>query len=376
MPKLTEQDLQDNIVQRRFGAITLDTNIFDKFGCKLDMQALRAPGPVANRHGVKLIFSDIVAGEVQAHICRAAADQADKLRASINQYRRAWRRSEDVAALAAPIDLAADPAVLAANEWEAYIREVGGEIVGSEGRANVGELVRRYFAEESPFMSSASKKAEFPDAIALLALEAWAMAEDTLVLAISQDGDWQAYAEASAHIVCVPDFERTLNRFNTAGQELINGLIARLRSGEADEVRSEIELELEAWLSEADFNIEARSDFSFDAQPESAALQTWEIVGEPQVLALEGDYLTFALQLDCLIYFSADFDLSTWDSVDGDYVSLNSQTEETEAHHTVTMTLRVDRRGAPDPDVIEVEANQRRLTVDFGLVSLDWGYEE
>lgn len=376
MPKLTEQDLQDCIVQRRFGAITLDTNIFDKFGCNLDMQALRAPGPVATQHGVKLIFSDIVAGEVQAHIYRAAADQADKLRASINQYRRAWRRTEDVTALAAPIDLAADPAVLAADEWEAYLHEVDGEVVDSEGRANVGELVRRYFAEESPFMTSASKKAEFPDAIALLALEAWAVEEGTIVLAISKDGDWQAYAETSAHIVCVSDFERTLNRFNTAGQELVNGLTARLRSGKADDVRSEIELELESWLSEADFNIEARSDFSFDAQPESAILQTWEIVGEPQVLALEGDDVTFALQLDCLIDFSAAFTLSTWDSVDGDYVSLNSQTEETEARHTVTMTLRVDRRGAPDPDVIEVEANRRRLTVDFGLVSLDWGYEE
>lgn len=40
------------------------------------------------------------------------------------------------------------------------------------------------------------------------------------------------------------------------------------------------------------------------------------------------------------------------------------------------MTLRVDRRSAPNPDVIEVEVNRRRLTVDFGLVSLDWGYEE
>ncbi|KDP93507.1 hypothetical protein ER13_00915 [Brevundimonas sp. EAKA] len=376
MPKLTEAELHEAIVQGRFGAITVDTNIFDKFGCNLDMRALRALGPVAAQHEIKLIFSDIIAGEVQTHIRRVAAEQADKLRTALNQYRKAWRRIEAVTDLAVPVDLNADPAILAADEWEDYLGAVGGEVVTSEGRANMGELVRRYFAEETPFMTTAAKKAEFPDAIALLALDAWAQEEGCLILAISKDGDWQAYAETSTNIVCVPEFEGTLNRFNAAGLDLVKKLTERLRAGEADEVKDEIDLELESWLSEADFEVEARSDFSFDAQTEGAFVQEWEIVGEPQVLALEGEEVTFALELDCLIAFSAYFTLSTWDSVDGEYVSLNGQTEETEANHRVTVTLRVDRRGDPDPDVLEVEANRRRLTADFGLISLDWGYEE
>ena len=96
MPKLTEAELHEAIVQGRFGAITVDTNIFDKFGCNLDMRALRALGPVAAQHEIKLIFSDIIAGEVQTHIRRVAAEQADKLRTALNQYRKAWRRIEAV----------------------------------------------------------------------------------------------------------------------------------------------------------------------------------------------------------------------------------------------------------------------------------------
>ncbi|CAN5334378.1 hypothetical protein BH10PSE3_BH10PSE3_34690 [soil metagenome] len=47
-----------------------------------------------------------------------------------------------------------------------------------------------------------------------------------------------------------------------------------------------------------------------------------------------------------------------------------------EERHKVAVTLRVDRRSAPLPEVLEIEANRRRLTVDFGYVDLDWGYEE
>jgi hypothetical protein len=373
---MTEIELGEAIVQRRFGAVTIDTNIFDKFGCNLDMRALRALGPLTTQHNVRLIFSDIVAGEVQTHIKRTATDQAEKLRTALNQYRKAWRRDEDVATLAPLVDLDASPAALAAEEWETYLDAVDGEVVDSEGRANIGELVRRYFAEESPFMPTAAKKAEFPDAIALLALEAWAESEDCLLLAISRDGDWQAYASGSQRIVCVPDFEGTLDRFNTAGRTLVEGLAARLRLGEADELKDEIDLELESWLSEADFHVEAHSDFHYDAQPESAVVQYWEIVGEPKVLALEGDEVTFSLELDCVIAFGASFSLSAWDSVDGDYVPLNSQSEEIEERHRLAVSIRVDRRSVPTPEVVEVEANRRRLTVDFGLVDLDWGYEE
>ena len=372
---MTESELGEAIVQRRFGAVTVDTNVFDKFGCNLDMRALLALGPLASQHDVRLVFSDIIAGEVKTHIRRAATDQAEKLRTALNHYRKAWRRTEAVGDLAPPIDLEADPTALAADKWDAYVDAVGSEIIDSHGRADVGELVRRYFAEEPPFMPTAAKKAEFPDAIALLALEAWAEDEDCLLLAISKDEDWQAYAALSNRIVCVPDFEGTLNRFNTAGRVLVDRLAANLRAGGAEELKGEIDQELEYWLSDADFDIEAHSDFHYEVYPESAVIQNWEIVGEPSVLALEGEEITFSLELECLIAFNARFSLSAWDSVDGEYVALNRQGEEVEELHKVAVTVRVDRRSAPDPEVLEVEANRRRLTVDFGAVNLDWAYE-
>jgi hypothetical protein len=371
---MNETELADAIAQRRFGALTLDTSVFDQFDCSLDYKALQAVGPVCEQHGVRLVFSEVTAGEVQAHIHKAAADQAERLRAALNQYRKAWRRRESVAELAAPVDLEAAAELLAREEWESFVNDVDAEVIGSE--VSAGELVRRYFAVEPPFGTKEGKKHEFPDAIALLALESWGARQNLLVLVISRDGDWQTFCATAQHLVCASNFQQTLGHFNRAAQAVADRAVAMLKAVQAPDLKHEIELEIESWLEHADFTIDAASDFYFDAEPEGAVLQWWDIVSGPEVLAIEGEEVTFSIELDCLINFTANFNLSVRDGIDRDYVSLNSQTEEKEEKHKVALTVTVDRTFAPEPSVKSIEANRRRLHVDFGHVSLDWGYEE
>jgi hypothetical protein len=373
---MNDAELADAIAQRRFGALTLDTSVFDQFGCSLDSKALQAVGPVCEQHGIRLVFSEVTAGEVQAHIHKAAADQSEKLRAALNQYRKAWRRAETVAELAPPVDLEAEADLLARKEWEAFFNDVHADVIVSESLVSAGELVRRYFAMEPPFGAKDGKKHEFPDAIALLALEAWAEQGELTVLVISRDADWQGFCAAAKHLVCASNFQQTLGHFNRAAQAIADRAIELLKAAEAPELHHEIGVEIEAWLDQADFTIDASSEFYFDAEPEGAVLQSWEIVSGPEVLAIEGEEVTFSIVLDCVISFTANFDLSVRDGIDRDYVSLNSQTEEAEENYRVTLTITVGRTIAPEPTVVSVQANRRRLHVDFGHVSLDWGYEE
>src|SRR5260370_35343081 len=65
---------------------------------------------------------------------------------------------------------------------------------------DIKQLMARYFAAAPPFEGSGKKKNEFPDAIALLSLEAWAKAKSKTILAISNDGGWASFAEDSEHI--------------------------------------------------------------------------------------------------------------------------------------------------------------------------------
>jgi hypothetical protein len=97
---------------------------------------------------------------------------------------------------------------------ETFLEAVSAEVLQSEPAVSVAELLRRYFGAEAPFSGKKgrqddsektkedeggkaapgekekgrkgegkkAKKSEFPDAIALLSLEAWALDADTTVL--------------------------------------------------------------------------------------------------------------------------------------------------------------------------------------------------
>ncbi len=376
MPAMTEAELADAIAQRQFGAVTLDTSVFDRFGCNLQTPALRALGPVGAQHDVHLVFSEVTVHEVQAHRRRAAEEHALKLKAALNQYRRAWRRTEPLSQLAAAIDLDADASQLAAGEWDTFTAEIGAHVLSADGHASFSELVRRYFSAEAPFAQKEGKKNEFPDAIALLTLESWAESTNVLLLTVSGDADWKAYAETSPRLVWTSDLDGALDLFNQAGHRVAERAVELLAAGDAPELSHEIELEIQAWLDDADFEVEASSDFYYDVQPESAVLQTWEIVLPPKVLAVQGEDVTFSLELDCLIEFRAEFDLSVRDSFDRDYVRLNTQAAEKQARHRLTLAITINRSFDAGLEVIAVEANRRRLRVDFGNVELQWSYEE
>ena len=90
----------------------------------------------------------------------------------------------------------------------------GATIAPVEGAVSLADVVRRYFNATSPFSRKEGKKNEFPDALALLSLETWAEANNTLVMVLSRDNDWMDYAANSARLFCLEDINEGLDYFN------------------------------------------------------------------------------------------------------------------------------------------------------------------
>lgn len=198
MPVWTEQQLAAAIAANEIGVNTLDTRIFDKFGCNLSYRALQRLDQFKGS-GFAVFFSDFIAGEVRAHIAKEARDKAANLRAALNQYRKAWHRPEAGPALAPAVDLTSDPVLIAQAQWDTFLGMIAGEILESDGRVSLRDLRDRYFGPLPPFAEKDGKKSEFPDAIALLALGHLARERRTLILAVSRDGDWADFA-AQSHL--------------------------------------------------------------------------------------------------------------------------------------------------------------------------------
>lgn len=125
----------------------------------------------------------MIAGDVRAHIAKEDKEKAVNLNIALNQYRKAWHRSEAGPDLAPAVNLDADAAVHAEAQWDVYLAATGGVILESEGRISLRELRDRYFTPLAQFTDKDGKKSEFADAIAQMALEHFAREQQSMVLA-------------------------------------------------------------------------------------------------------------------------------------------------------------------------------------------------
>lgn len=220
------------------------------------------------------------------------------------------------------------PADAAEGQIDEYIRTIGIEVVPATGAVDVtGELLRRYFAVEPPFEGKEKKKHEFPDAFALLSLEAFAKKRNKLLLCISPDQGWREFAVHSDALVCVPDLDEALSLFNQSGRHTADQIMTLWRAGSTPDLVGEIERAFEYRLDDVDFHADATSALEFEGESISAVMQ-WvdaKTASHPTVIATDDETITFTVNVEALVAFEANFSFYVKDSIDRDYVPLGAR---------------------------------------------------
>lgn len=229
--ELGEAEIKERIADGRIRAITLDTCIFDGNGNRFE-RGLLAKLSQFNNTAVRFVLSDVVVGEVQSHVTKEAQDSMSAVRTTLKEVGRCWQTSNEQrdAALAA-LFKAESPSSLGKRRFDAFAEATELEVIASGGRVDVAELLKDYFSIKPPFGTSATKKHEFPDAIALRALESFADEEGLQILAVSKDGDWKRYCRDSARLVIVDDLALALSYFHQNAEVACARLVQRLRDG-------------------------------------------------------------------------------------------------------------------------------------------------
>lgn len=370
MPTLTADEIKVRIAAGSILGISLDTSIFDRYGCNLNYASLRKLDQFQGGQ-IRVLISEIVSNEVQTHIRRDAAETQRELKKIIRAHQRRWALADQDVAVPATFKLQDNPEVTAQEQFAGFVAATAAELVPStEPNTVAPEVIRRYFAAEVPFEDNEKKKSEFPDAFALLSLEARAAAAGQQILCVSGDSGWSKFADQSAHLICMDDLELVLSLFNEAGMVVAQRTVGLLRAGAAPDVLQSIDNALEYRLDDADFDIEADSPMYFDAEPTGAIAQRIdaESATDPVVIASDEETVTFTTTLKATVGFEASFSYSVRDWIDKDYVSLGSETEYVEEEVEFEVALTVERVTDGEPEVIEAEVAKQRLTADFGYV--------
>lgn len=362
---------------KEYGAILVDTSIFDGHALKLEKGLLGKLAQFKNSP-IEFLLPDVIKNEVKSHleskikISRAALEKAlneagDHLffeGSELNDAKKILIDSKEIEGLAE-------------SRVENFIESTGSLVLETGNYVSVSELLSKYFSNKPPFAETGKKKNEFPDAIVLMAVEAWAKQNNVTVLAVAKDGDWQKYCEDSERIDYQEDFSLGLEYFNrtNAPYALLANLDNALNCGEAGTFLDAIGAGLESVFDGFTPDQEADSYLYWEPEGSNGWFKNFELVNhEFRIIDKDEDWVVLEALANITVEAEGEFSLSVYDSVDRDNIYMGgitvTATEDFESEILITISGNLD--GPIDELTIdEVEVVSPIRSINFGTLEPD-----
>ncbi|MDD9177031.1 MULTISPECIES: PIN domain-containing protein [Aliivibrio] len=363
--------------QKEYDAILVDTSIFDSNGLRLESGLLGKLKQFA-ASSIEFIVPDVIKNEILTHLDKKIKISRSALEKAINDASDHVFFDGSVLNDAKNLIVGSDEIEgLASSRLNAFLVNTGALSLECNDYISVGELLKKYFANEAPFSETGKKKNEFPDAIILMAVEEWAEREGKTVLAVATDKDWERYCNNSDNIDYIEDFSKGLSYFNTATAPyaLLDNLKIALSNSTASTFLTNIESGLESALYGFTPDQEANSQFYWEADGSSGKFNSFKLMDNNfTVIDTDENWVVIEAWAEIYVEAEGEFSLST-DSIDGDLIGLGSITvnAEDEFQSEILITISGDLNGDINELVIEdVEIVDQISVIDFGELELDY----
>lgn len=375
----------DSDEDKQYGAILVDTCIFDKNGLRLEKGLLGKLNQFKDSE-IHYLLPDVIKSEVRNHLESKVKSARASLEKALNDAgdHLFFDGSELNHAKSVLIDSNEIEGV-AENRINKFILSTGALVLDCGKYVSVSELLQQYFQNKAPFAETGKKKNEFPDAIVLLATEAWAKENDLQVLAVGRDGDWKEYCEMSDNIDYIEDFADALSKFNkeTAHFAFLSLLTSQLEQENSidaadflQRIRSSLEVALDG------FTPDQEADSSHYWEPDGCHgwLSDFELANHDfKIVDHAEDYVVLEMNAVISVKVEGEFSLSHYDSIDRDYVGLGGivTTAKEQFESAILVTICGDLNGdLSDVDIEDVEVVDPITSIDFGTLEPDYGYDE
>lgn len=375
--------MKDINIELDFGAITIDNATFKGEGYRF-YEGMLAQMRQFKESPVQVLQTDIVHNEAINHI----GQEILKTRTLIDQALRSADKllkieSNIINNARELLYVDGTEAEIAEKRLEKYYEFIGAEKILSEEYVELPELMKMYFSTEAPFETGKDKKNEFPDAIALLALEGWATKNEINIVAVSQDKGWKNYSENSDRITLVSSLAEALEKFQPHNK--VASIIAHIREDslleDDNHVLDKIEKAIENSIDNHDILIEASSYMHFETDDTSITYLSHVLDSDPDglvqvsVISINDETIVLKVGATVEVDIEASFNFSVKDSIDRDYVYMGGNVcTITESYHTdILLTLSGDfSQDFDDIEVEEIEVLETIRHADFGDVEPDW----
>jgi hypothetical protein len=384
---LPEPCLRTAVATGLIKAITLDTSTFEQHSLRLETGLLKQLNQFASS-SIVFVVSDVIKSEVIDHLASKTEEAQRNLDKSLRAATEFWPIDPSlVSDFRSQVIGGFNPRQVASQRFSDYEKSTAIEIVGPGEHASIDLIMQAYFQCKPPFATSGKKKNEFPDAVALFSIEAWAELNSTKVIVVSRDNDWKDYCLQSERLILVEDLGRALGIFQLDdATEICQHLSDRALSGEIAGLNELVEAAINDELEAIELSPLASSNFRYEHDYTTCDLQSFTIEGaaegEPvfQAINYEDDSIVVEAVATADVSVKFEFSFYTYDSVDREEISLGSGSATVDEQLTFRLILTLHGNLAHlggDVDVDEAEATLTSTAVlNCGEIEPDWVLED
>jgi len=249
--------------------VFIDTSIFVSKNYSFGSSIFQAIISLSKRKQIFLKLPDITVREIQANIEK----EVKSLEKKIEKFRKDLRVLRNVeecplSAIFNPFDLDQIKTEIL-SQLDSFIIETDAEILPSL-KVDPSVIFDKYFNKKPPF-GAGKKKAEFPDAFVLSAIEKWCANNKCSVYVISNDEDMRFSCDESNCLLHIQKIEHFLELINKNDEKLAE-IIHQRFSAKREEIVKRLSEEItDLWIDLADQEGEAEITevFSVDWEDES-----------------------------------------------------------------------------------------------------------
>lgn len=295
--------------------VFVDTSMYQSKNFQFYQHALGRFTDLCQENAINLLMSPVVEQEVRSHLISQGTEAAR----NIKDFKKTIKILRNLTNLPQH-SIFSELTKETINEnlienFDNFLFDAVYEKV-SVGEASLESIVNSYFNKVAPF--SDKKKSEFPDAIILSSLLAWAKKNNSQVYVLSTDGDMADFCENSnGWLIYSNDLDRFIGDVIFTEDKLKD--LSAFALDQYKAVKDEVEALFEEQLDSIEY-----TSSGFDLDNEITEIETSALtIGSINVIKADRDYAEFSLELtfDVEAWHSfSDYDRSIWDSEDKKYI--------------------------------------------------------
>lgn len=374
MPIETDDKLKALIAGGRITSVTLDTNVFDGQNLNFNSAIISTISKLKDIP-FSFILSMTVTKEVRSHIENATTDALRSVRKEVGKALFAYGVTSPTRdELIATITGGKSPSDAASHRLQKFLDDSECEVIEDSKIVDSSTIFDAYFNRNPPF--SQGKKTEFPDALALHALDKTAATRGTGFLVVSEDGDWRAFCEKSEVLFWVPKIEKALSLINDAPALVKKAVVSWL--GPDMLGRVELQESIGRYVEGLDVDVTASpssGEMQAHAWAPTAQSIEWPDENDVEIISMSEIsprhlQLVVSFPISIVLRHAIDIEFSVWDSVDKESLSMGGRTVEVDRENEaqVTITIEVSHLGA---DIEQINLDE--MEIDIDSIDVDLG---